>query len=96
MNLALPAVVTAAQAKELLAQWTPQLSQLDAALQVDASALRQLDSSCVALLLALKRRACAQGKALILSSPPAALLDLIQVYGLAEILLTQISTAPAG
>lgn len=55
---------------------------------VDASALRELDSSAVAVLLELRRQLQRQGRVLRLMDGPARLRELISLYGVAELLPT--------
>jgi phospholipid transport system transporter-binding protein len=56
------------------------------ALTVDASHLSVFDSSAVAVLLELRRKLQAQGKTLHLHDGPKRLHDLVQMYGLNELL----------
>lgn len=53
---------------------------------VDCSGIGTVDSSAVAVLLALKRRAAAEGRSLAFSGIPAALALLADLYGVGEIL----------
>ena len=79
--IALPAVLTMAEARATLAQ----LQQAVAAEPdpvLDASGLHTLDSSAIAVLLACRRDALAQGKRLRLVSAPRKLNDLAALYGL--------------
>lgn len=77
-----------------LEQAVPMLAQLRAALQrqagpaavLDASALRECDSSAVAVLLELRRVLQQQGKALQLQGGPQRLRDLVVLYGVQELL----------
>ncbi len=52
----------------------------------DLSAVRQVDSSAVALLLAWQREAQARGARLALSGLPAALKSLATLYGVDELI----------
>lgn len=78
--IALPAVLTIAEARATLAL----LQQAIAAEPdpvLDACGLRTLDSSALAVLLECRRDALAQGKRLRLVSAPAKLNDLAALYG---------------
>lgn len=81
----LPARVTASEAKTLLAQLSADMRQAQGERVLDVSQLQQLDSSCVALLLALKRRAQAAGGSLQVVGVTAPLQALVRAYGLAEL-----------
>jgi phospholipid transport system transporter-binding protein len=52
----------------------------------DLSALTQADSSALAVVLAIKRRAADEGRALVVEGMPASLHSLAVVYGVAELL----------
>lgn len=54
--------------------------------EFDLSAVRQVDSSAVALLLAWQREAQAHGARLALSGLPAALRSLAKLYGVDELI----------
>ena len=84
--LTLPAVLT----HDAAAQFTPGLRQ---AMQsqpgdvvADASALRDFDSSALAVLLACRREALAAGKAFSVLGLPARLRQLAGLYGVAELI----------
>ena len=64
--------------------WSQAPSQGDTV--IDASHLQRLDTSCVAVLLTLQRRLAARGQSLSVSNAPAALLSLVQVYGVETLL----------
>lgn len=51
-------------------------------LSVDCTAVQEVDSSAVALLLALQRQLKAADKRLIITSPPTSLKQLVSLYGL--------------
>ncbi len=53
---------------------------------VDASALRQFDSSALAVLLECRRLALAAGKAFSVHGEPEHLLRLASLYGVAELI----------
>ena len=78
---ALPAALTHAQAKGLL----PALPAT-ANWQVDAGALRDFDSSALAVLLHWQRQAGAAGQTLKIVNAPARLLELAQIYGVQKAL----------
>jgi phospholipid transport system transporter-binding protein len=63
------------------------LSPATGAVQVNASTLDQLDSSCVALLLDWQRQLAARNQTLVLHGPTPALAALLQVYGVDELLV---------
>jgi len=77
-----------------LEQAVPALAQLRSALQaqpgpvaqLDASALRECDSSAVAVLLELRRELHQQGTVLQLQNAPQRLRDLVTLYGVQELL----------
>jgi len=54
---------------------------------VDLSGLRQADSSALAVMIAVKRRAAAEGRHVTLVSMPSALSSLAVVYGVEELVI---------
>jgi phospholipid transport system transporter-binding protein len=82
--LVLPQVLTHSQAVACLAaQWPLLRSQAgDAAVQVDASALQQFDSSALAVLLEFRREALALGRRFVVLGLPARLAELAALYGI--------------
>lgn len=92
--IALPATLTLAEARATLAQLGPQL-QAAADPVLDASALRHLDSSALALLLECSRQASAAGRRLGVHGAPPKLVQLAQLYGVAELLGLAGPVAPA-
>lgn len=85
-RLALPAVLTHDEAPALLES----LAAGDAASggwRVDASALRQFDSSALAVLLAYRRAALSAGGDFSIADPPPKLVRLVEVYGVGKLLL---------
>jgi phospholipid transport system transporter-binding protein len=64
--------------------WLKAPAQGDAAL--DASGLRRLDTSCVAVLLTLQRRLAQRSQTLSVTNAPEALSSLVQVYGVETLL----------
>ena len=86
--LLLPAELTHDQAAACCRMLTQSLrSHPDAAVVADAGALARFDSSALAVLLALKRRATVERIPLTFDAIPAALDSLARVYGV-EALLT--------
>ncbi|MGQ9723925.1 MAG: STAS domain-containing protein [Tepidimonas sp.] len=85
---ALPAVLTHAQAESYLAQCRAALDAAApvAAVQVDASALHEFDSSALAVLLALRREALLRGAEWRLVGLAQRARVLAGLYGVAELL----------
>ncbi len=54
--------------------------------RIDLASLDPADSSALAALFALQRRASAQGRRLVFENLPGSLVSLAQVYGVAELL----------
>ena len=84
----LPSKVTHAQAPALAAALLQAANKgkgAQAALSLDASALREFDSSLLVALMQLYRTAGAQAE---IRHAPAQLLELIKVYGLEEVMPT--------
>ncbi len=79
-TISLPERLTMSEASAVLAQLQPALATA-ADTVVDASALRELDTAAVAVLLACQRQAHAQGRQLRLTGAPAKLKQLAQLYG---------------
>lgn len=77
-----------------LEQAVPTLATLSAALQqqvgpeavLDASELRECDTSAVAVLLELRRQLQLGGKSLSIQQGPQRLRDLVALYGVQELL----------
>lgn len=87
MELVLPTTVTHAQATAQLAQWAAQLAQMGAEpVTLDCAALQHFDSTALALVLEVGRRARARGAHLQLRGVPPRLHDLAKVYGLDALL----------
>lgn len=86
--LTLPDTVRLANAEQVLSLLTKglQAHPAKARLQLDASALRDFDSSVLAVVLECKRRALALGHALDMTGAPTKLEDLASVYGLTALL----------
>ncbi len=84
---ALPERMTLEQAVPVLGQLRAVLLQQSGpAAVLDAAALRECDSSAVAVLLELRRVLAQQGKALQLLNSPQRLRDLVTLYGVQELL----------
>ena len=79
-TIALPAVLTIAEARATLAQ-LQQAMAAEAAPVIDGSALKTLDSSAIAVLLDCQRQAVAAGKRLQLQALPTKLVELARLYG---------------
>ncbi len=84
-TIKLPARITMGEARATLAQLQPLLQAADAPV-VDASALVELDTAALALLLDCQRQARARGKQLQLVGAPAKLGQLATLYGVADLL----------
>ena len=82
--LTLAASLTNRNATQTLQEGLARLAQGD--LTVDCGPLTQVDSAAIAVLLGWQRAAQAQGRQLLLQRPPAQLLSLATVYGVAELL----------
>ena len=92
--LTLPPVLTHA-ASAAFARGLPQAVQSQPTEVVaDASALRQFDSSALAVLLECRRQALAAGKAFSVRSAPARLRELASLYGV-EALIPATASATA-
>ena len=83
--LALPERLTISEASTTLTRLFPLLRAAEA-LQLDASALQQMDSSAVAVLLACQREAALLGRPLQISGAPPQLKQLAQLYGVESLL----------
>jgi phospholipid transport system transporter-binding protein len=84
---ALPERLTLEQAVPTLAQMrSALLAQPGPVAVLDAGALRECDSSAVAVLLELRRELQQQGKTLQLQNGPQRLRDLVALYGVQELL----------
>ena len=87
-TIALPARITMNDARATLAQLQPLLQAADAPV-LDATALVELDTAALALLLDCQRQARARGKDLQVVGAPAKLAQLATLYGVAELLRLQ-------
>ena len=84
-TIALPARITMSDARATLALLQPLLQAADAPV-VDASALVDLDTAAIALLLDCRRQAQARGKQLQVVGAPAKLGQLARLYGVEDLL----------
>jgi phospholipid transport system transporter-binding protein len=92
----LPEAVTLREATDTLHLLTQACGRDDAAtLTVDASALKRFDSSALAVLLACRRAAQADGKGFELRGAPAPLLALAALYGVSDLLKFQLPATAA-
>ena len=83
--IALPERVTMSEARATLARLQPLLAAADEPV-LDASALQDLDSAAVAVLLDCQRQALARGKTLRVTGAPAKLGQLARLYGVEALL----------
>ena len=79
--LEFPAVLTHAVAAGFFQSVPGHVAQMPGNVVVEASALRQFDSSALAVLLECRRQALAAGKAFAVRGAPERLLQLARVYG---------------
>jgi phospholipid transport system transporter-binding protein len=79
--IALPARLTMGEARATLAQLQQALAGSGAAPVIDASALTDLDTAAVAVLLDCRRTAQAAGRPLQVQGAPAKLTELARLYG---------------
>ena len=84
--LTLPAVVTLDQALDAARSLRASVAKQTAYVVLDASALKQFDSSALAVMLACRREAMASGKAFAVQGLPASLAQLAGLYGVAELI----------
>lgn len=86
VQLTLPQRLTLADANAVLSALQAALPPGDAAVVVDAAPLQELDSAVLAVLLALRRLPEMRGRALQVDGAPERLVELAQLYGVAELL----------
>jgi phospholipid transport system transporter-binding protein len=91
--IALPERLTMSEARATLARLEPLLAAA-AEPVIDASALIELDTAAVALLLDCQRQAHARGRVLRVTGAPAKLSQLAQLYGV-DVLLGLTGVQPA-
>lgn len=84
--LTLPFALTHAEAAVFSGGLKALVLQQGAEVVADASALREFDSSALAVLLACRREALAAGKDFSVSGLPAQLRQLAGLYGVAELI----------
>lgn len=84
--LALPAVLTHAQAGPCLEQLSAGMAAGPQHLVLDAQALQEFDSSALAVLLELRRACLRLGKQLQIQGAPDRLLHLAALYGVRTLL----------
>lgn len=83
--ISLPERVTISEARATLLRLQPLLAAADEPV-IDASALQDLDSAAVAVLLDCQRQAHARGKTLRVTGAPAKLGQLARLYGVEALL----------
>jgi phospholipid transport system transporter-binding protein len=87
--LTLPSQITVDQARDCLAQLTPQIAAASGpVVTVDASALNAFDSSALSVLLGCRRAATAAGKQLLVQSLPQGLRSMAALYGVDQLLIS--------
>jgi len=93
---ALPATLTHREASATLAALAAALRGVGrgGSLRVDAAALRQFDTSAIAVLLEGRRLATQAGVGLQLAALPAALLELAGLYGAEDLLAAPPASPP--
>ena len=84
--LTLPPVLTHAVAAGFARGLTQAIRAESAAVLADASALKQFDSSALAVLLECHRQALAAGKTFAVQGAPRRLRELAALYGVAELI----------
>ena len=84
--LALPAVLTQAQAGPCLEQLAAGMAAGPQHLVLDAQALQDFDSSALAVLLELRRACLRLGKQLTIEGAPVRLMHLATLYGVRALL----------
>jgi len=84
--LALPAVLTHAQAGPCLQQLSAAIADSPQQVVVQAQALQEFDSSALAVLLELRRVCLPLGKQLHIEAAPAQLMHLAALYGVRALL----------
>jgi phospholipid transport system transporter-binding protein len=84
VKLGLPAKLDIADAGAALPALASAVEQGSGALVIDASALKNFDSSAIAMLLELRRRA--PGRDFSVSGAPTAMVELATMYGVADLL----------
>jgi phospholipid transport system transporter-binding protein len=90
----LPATATLEQASALVREVDGALAAGSGPVVIDASALHDLDTSTIAVLLHARRRAVAAGRGFVVEGAPEQLAQLARLYGV-EALLSLAPGAPA-
>lgn len=86
-RLALPAALTLRDARSALASLGPEIaSASEPVISIDATALTQVDSASLAVLLQCRRLAEERQRGFEVRNAPAKLVDLARLYGVAELL----------
>lgn len=85
-TFALPAVVTMERGAEVLRGLEAALSSAPQQLRLDASALDEIDTAAIALLLHAQRLARERGVVIEVDGLPDKLLDLARLYGVDSLL----------
>lgn len=83
--LTLPAAITHDQALETACGLNAQVADQASGVVIDASPLKQFDSSALAVILSCRRAAMAAGKSFAVYGLPATLGQLAGLYGVAEL-----------
>ena len=84
--LPLPEHLTLQNAPQVLQNLQAQMATRKGAVQLDAGALRDIDSVVLAVLLACRRSADARRQSFSVHRAPARLIDLAELYGVQELL----------
>lgn len=86
MKLELPARLTMQEATAVLGGLQQSIGRASgAAVKLDASALRELDTAAISVLLQCRRHARERSVAFVLESVPPQLAALMALYGVAEL-----------
>jgi anti-sigma B factor antagonist len=87
LQLSVDGELTVSAAAGIHASWLAALdgAAVGRALRLDLSAVAEIDSAGVQLLLSLTRSAAEQGRALALQAPSAAVVEALGSFGLAEL-----------
>jgi len=95
-SLQLPAQLTHAQAGACAQALAAQVAAAThARVEIDASPLRDFDSSALGVLLACRRAALSAGKSLAVTGLPAGLQSIATLYGVRALLESGAGTQPA-
>jgi phospholipid transport system transporter-binding protein len=94
--LALPAQLTLRDARVTMAQLDAAIAETsEPQVTLDAAALTHIDSSTLAVLLQCRRSAQARQLGFTVSNAPARLVELAQLFGVAELLSLDLGAAQA-